>query len=43
VVDNAWRLAAKLDQARSELDTRGSGRLELFTMELLVEVSLRYR
>ena len=43
IVDNAWRLAAKLTEARQELDTRESAELDLFTTERLVEASLRYR
>ena len=43
VVDNAWRLAAKLTEARQELDGRDCAELELFTAERLVEASMRYR
>jgi len=39
-VDNAWRLAAKLEDARRELDDRDCAELELFTAERLVEASL---
>jgi len=43
IVDNAWRLAAKLIEARQELAERESAELNLFTAERLVEASLRYR
>jgi hypothetical protein len=43
VVDNAWRLHAKVREADRELGRRGRAELELFTAERLVEASLRYR
>src|SRR5262249_47321829 len=43
IVDNAWRLAAKLSEARRRLDERECAELELFAAERLVEASLRYR
>ena len=43
IVDNAWRLAAKLAEARQELDGRDCAELELFTSERRVEASMRYR
>ena len=43
VVDNAWRLAAKLSDASRELDERELAELNLFTAERLIDASLRYR
>jgi hypothetical protein len=42
VVDNAWRIAAKLRAARQELDHLDGTELELFMAERLVEASLRF-
>jgi hypothetical protein len=42
IVDNAWRLAAKLKEAHQELDRHEGAELELFTVERLVEASLRF-
>ena len=43
ILDNSRRLAAKLDQARRELDEPDYAELVLFTEERLLEASLRFR